>query len=102
LDPAGATVSGAKVEVRNSATNEVRKTDSDSKGEFTMPNLAPGIYDVSIAKDGFRTLRESGLELYLEQQARMEYRLQLGSLAETIKVTASAPRSVPRTPKRAT
>ena len=32
LDPAGSAVQGAKVEVRNSGTNEVRKTESDAKG----------------------------------------------------------------------
>src|SRR5690349_21127127 len=90
-DPTGLAVVGAKVEVRNSGTNEVRKVESDQRGEFTMPNLPPGIYDVSIAHPGFRTLHETGLELQLEQQARMEYRLLLGSLADKVEVTASAP-----------
>jgi len=61
------------------------------RGEFTMANLPPGIYDVSIIKDGFRTLHETGLELQLDQQARMDYHLQLGSLAEKVEVTASVP-----------
>ncbi|HEV3199393.1 MAG TPA: carboxypeptidase-like regulatory domain-containing protein, partial [Bryobacteraceae bacterium] len=81
VDPAGSAVAGAKVEVRNSGTNEVRTTESDQKGEFTAPNLKPGIYDVTISRDGFRSLHETGLELQLDQQARMEYHLQLGSLA---------------------
>ena len=90
LDPAGAAVAGAKVEVRNAGTTKPGRP-SDLKGEFTVPNLAPGIYEVSVAKDGFRNLRETGLELQLDQQARMEYHLQLGSLAETVEVTASVP-----------
>jgi hypothetical protein len=90
-DPSGAAVVGAKVEVRNSGTNEVRKAQTDARGEFTMPNLAAGYYDVNIVQDGFRTLNQSGLELQLDQQARMEYRLQLGSLAEKVEVTASVP-----------
>ena len=91
VDPAGSAVAGAKVEVRNSGTNEVRTTESDQKGEFTAPNLKPGIYDVTISRDGFRSLHETRLELQLYQQARMEYHLQLGSLAERIEVTASVP-----------
>src|SRR6516165_6307883 len=67
-DPSGSTVSGAKVEVRNSGTNEVRNVESDQRGEFTVPNLAPGSYDVSITHTGFRILHETGLELQVEQQ----------------------------------
>src|ERR1700676_2354355 len=90
-DPTGSAVMASKVEVRNSETNEVRKAESDQRGEFTAPNLAPGIYDVSISHPGFRSLHETGLELQLNQQARMEFHLQLGSLAEKVEVKASAP-----------
>jgi hypothetical protein len=47
-DPTGSAVMAAKVEVRNSGTNEVRKLETDQRGEFTVPNLPPGIYDVNI------------------------------------------------------
>jgi hypothetical protein len=90
-DPTGGVVGAAAVEVRNSGTNEVRKAESDQQGEFIVSNLAPGIYEVSISKAGFRTLHETGLELQVEQQARMEYHLPLGSLADKVEVTASAP-----------
>jgi hypothetical protein len=79
------------VEVRNTATNEVRKAETDARGEFTVPNLAPGIYDVNISQPGFRALRETGLELQVEQQARVEYKLELGSLAERVEVAAAMP-----------
>jgi len=91
VDSSGALVVGARVEIRNAATNEVRKTESDAKGEFTTPNLPPGFYDVTISKTGFRTLHETNLELQLEQQARMEFRLELGSMAQTVTVEAFAP-----------
>lgn len=91
LDPSGALVVGAKVEITDSATNEIRKVQSDPKGEFIVPDLRPGTYEVSVSKEGFRTLRQTGLELQLEQQARMEFHLEVGSLAQTIEVTASVP-----------
>src|SRR5258708_31114162 len=91
VDASGALVAGAKVEIRNTATNEIRKTESDDKGEFTALNLAPGLYDVSIFKSGFRTLRETNLELQVEQQARMEFHLELGSMMQTVEVQAVAP-----------
>jgi hypothetical protein len=90
-DPSGSMVVGAKVEIRNSATNEVRKVQSDQKGEFLAPNLAPGTYEVNVSKEGFRTLRQAHLELQLDQEARIEFHLEVGSVTETVEVTASVP-----------
>jgi hypothetical protein len=90
-DPTGLAVMAAKVEVRNSGTNEVWKVETDQRGEFTVADLTPGIYAVSISQPGFRTLYETGLELEVEQQARMEFHLQLGSVSEKVVVMASVP-----------
>src|SRR5260370_13327744 len=91
VDASGSVVAGAKVEIRKTETNAVRKIESDDKGEFTAPNLAPGTYDVTVSKNGFRTLHEANLQLQVEQQARMEFRLELGSMTQTVTVQAFAP-----------
>ncbi len=91
LDPAGAAVPGAKIEVRDQGTNEVHPAVTDEKGQFTVPHLNPGVYEVIVAKEGFQILEEKGLELQLDQQARMEYHLRLGSQSEKVEVTASVP-----------
>src|SRR5260370_35736405 len=88
VDASGSLVPRAKVEIRNAATNQVSRVESDAKGEFTAPNLSPGVYEVIVSKDGFRTLRETNLELQLEQQARMEFRLELGKVSQTVVVQA--------------
>jgi hypothetical protein len=90
-DPSGALVAGAKVEVRNTDTNALRKAESDSKGVFTVPNLAPGQYSVIIQKDGFRMLREDNLELQVDQEARLEFHLELGAVSQTVSIQASVP-----------
>src|SRR5579871_3511856 len=90
-DSTGGLVANAAIEIRNSATNEVRKLVSSARGEFLAPNLPPGIYDVGISKEGFRTLRQTGLELQLDQEARVEFLLEVGSLAQTVRVEASVP-----------
>ena len=91
IDPAEAPVPGASVEIRNAATNQTARTQSDRIGEFLVPNLAPGIYDVIISKAGFRTLRQTGLALQVNQQVRDQFRLQLGELRQTVDVAASVP-----------
>ena len=91
LDPRGATVAGAGIRVRSIQTNQVRQASSDEKGEFTIPNLAPGPYELTISKDGFRTVKETNLALEIEQVARLEFQLQLGMVSESVEVTAAAP-----------
>src|SRR5260370_16388414 len=76
VDATGAVVTGAKVEIRNTETNAVKKIDSDDKGEFTLPNLAPGTYDVTVSKSGFRPLHEANPELQVEHQAPLRIHLE--------------------------
>lgn len=90
-DPSGALVAGVKVEVRNEDTNALRTSESDMKGEFIVPNLAPGRYAVTMSKEGFRTLHQTGLELQVDQQARLEFQLEVGTMSQTVSVTASVP-----------
>ena len=81
-DPQGLAVANAKADIRNVATNEVRQVESDARGEFTVPNLTPGLYNVSIGKEGFTLLETKGVELQLSQQARMEFHLKMGSVGK--------------------
>ena len=90
-DPSGAVVSGAKAEIRNVETNALRSVESDAKGEFIMPNLAPGTYVITIVKDGFRVLRQTGVELQVDQEARLEFHLELGTMSQTVSIQASVP-----------
>jgi outer membrane receptor protein involved in Fe transport len=90
-DASRAAVAGAVVETRNTGTNETRTAQSQADGEYTVSNLPPGTYEITIDKPGFRRLRESGLELQVEQTARIDAQLQVGTLAESIDVKADAP-----------
>lgn len=89
-DPSGAILAGAQVELRNVDTGEARKVLSDFKGEFTIPNLAPGPYEVVISKAGFRSVRQTSIVLQMDQTARLEFRLEVGSVTESVEVTAGA------------
>jgi outer membrane receptor protein involved in Fe transport len=91
LDPHGSNVSAAAVVLRSVQTSEIRKTSSDEKGEFTIPNLAPGPYEIMLSKEGFHAVRQTDLVLEVEQIARLEFRLELGAVSQSVLVTASAP-----------
>jgi len=54
VDTTKANVSGATIAIRNTSTNEARTTKTSSDGLYTVTNLAPGIYEVTISMVGFQ------------------------------------------------
>jgi hypothetical protein len=46
-DPSGKAVGNAQVTVKNSATGQATKVQTDSSGQYKIENLAPGDYDIS-------------------------------------------------------
>ena len=87
-DPSQANVAGASITIRNNATNETRTVKSGVSGQYTISNLAPGTYTVTISMPGFAELREDNLVLTAEQTARLDTALKIGTTSETVNVTA--------------
>jgi hypothetical protein len=90
-DATGAGVPGAAIKVRNTQTNNLRDVVSDHAGGFAVPGLVPGLYEVSVEKPGFQGLRETGLELQVNQTVRLELQLRVGTLSESVEVKAQVP-----------
>lgn len=90
-DATGSSVPGAAIKVRDMNTNISREALSGQDGGFTVPNLTPGVYEVVVERVGFQTLRETSLELQVNQTARLELQLKVGSITEAVEVTAQAP-----------
>lgn len=90
-DASGASVPGAAIKVRDMNTNITRDTVSGPDGGFTVPNLAPSLYEVSVEMSGFQTLRETSLELRVNQTARLELQLKVGAMSQAVEVTAQVP-----------
>ena len=90
-DPTGAAVAGVSVQIRNINTGESRTVRTELDGEFTAPNLPPGEYEVIVEKAGFHRVHRTGVELEVDQTARLDFRLEVGAVAESVEVRAEAP-----------
>ncbi len=90
VDTTGAAVSGVSVRVLNLATNARRETQTDVSGNYTLPSLPAGNYKVTATAQGFQVQQVENLTLQVEQSARLDLTLQVGSITETVNVSGSA------------
>ncbi|MFN3323335.1 MAG: carboxypeptidase regulatory-like domain-containing protein [Bryobacteraceae bacterium] len=89
-DPSGAVIAGATLTLTNTATGVDSRTETNAEGYYRIPSIPPGNYRLGIEASGFRPFRATGLQLIVGQVARLDYTLELGSLAETVEVSARA------------
>ena len=89
-DSQGASVPGAQVSIRNTATAETRTVMSSSQGVFTAPDLAVGTYDVTVKAANFKEYVSKHVQLDASTVTTVNAVLQVGSVNEQITVEASA------------
>ena len=91
LDPSSATIAGAAVTVTSVATSQQRSTLTSSSGEYSIPFLPIGEYTVMVQAPGFQPKSLTGIVLQVDQEARFDVTLNLGSAADAITVQAESP-----------
>lgn len=90
-DPSGLAVPGARVAVQSADTDATRTVSSNQQGEYSVPALLPGPYNITIDANGFKTIHQNGVAVEVDQRARLDFALTVGSNTETITVQGSAP-----------
>jgi hypothetical protein len=89
-DSSGALVPGVSVTVTNKATNATRTTFTNAVGLYDLPALPPGAYLVKSELDGFKTATRD-VELRVQQTVRVNFTLELGTIAEMATVVGVSP-----------
>ena len=87
-DQQGAAIPGATVMASNTGTGLQVSAVTDTDGNYTFRNLLPGIYDLSASLEGFRELKQTGLRVSAGNPVRIELKLEVGALAETVNVVS--------------
>ena len=90
-DTTGAAVPGASVTIINSETALTRVATTNSTGEYDVPSLPPGTYNIAVEMKGFKKVSLSGVRLNVDQKARVDLKLEVGDLAESVQVQAAVP-----------
>src|SRR5262245_1576735 len=89
-DASGAAVARAQVAIKNMETNVVRSVTTNEGGNYNVPALNPGMYEIRVESTGFKTMTRSNVELQVQQTARVDFNLDVGQVTETVEVAASA------------
>ena len=90
-DPSGATVASISVRATNRATNISTAVTTSNSGDFLLPFLAPGTYEVTVEAQGFKKWVQRGVGVQVNDRITLNVSLEVGSLAETVSVSADAP-----------
>jgi hypothetical protein len=90
IDPAGAVISSARVELKNEDTGSTYTSTSDARGQYSIAGMPPGRYDFSVTSPGFKKFVRSGIDVQPREMARLDSALQVGAASESVTVTAEA------------
>jgi hypothetical protein len=90
-DHTGGGIPDATVVVTDTATGITKKAVTSPIGEFSITYLTPGTYNVTTSHDGFSTNEQTGIVLQINQQAKMNVILQIGTVQQTVKVEGVQP-----------
>ena len=90
VDPSGAVVANSRVAVTNSATGGTATAMTDSQGRWVIAGLPSGNYKARAEAPGFKS-NAFDLNYDAERPSMYNFSLEIGSVSETIEVTAEAP-----------
>ena len=86
-DPTGALIPGVSVTATNAATGIVTTVLTNEAGAYQFASLQTGSYKVSAELAGFQTQIYNNVTLGISQQVRLNFALQVSSVAQAVEVT---------------
>ena len=89
-DTTGALVANARVSLVNRETSVQRSIQTNASGVYDLSNVPPGTYILSIQKDGFETVKQTGTVIGVNQILTANFQVHVGSENTNIMVEASA------------
>lgn len=91
VDPSDAPVANARVTAKDEARGTVWTTETNSEGVFNLPRLPVGNYEIRVEYKGFRAAVRTGVQLELNQTARLDIKLEVGEITQVTEITGDLP-----------
>jgi hypothetical protein len=91
IDSSGAVLVGARVHALNVATNATASSVTNQEGNYEIPYLLPGVYLVSTETAGFKRSVGENIALRVNDRLTLDFRLDVGDVADSVVVTAETP-----------
>src|SRR5437899_9641179 len=90
-DTSGALVPGVSITIKHTETGLTRTAVSSESGDYNVPLLPIGAYEITTTMPGFKQQVRTGINLVVGQQAVINLTLEVGAAAEQVTVTEEAP-----------
>jgi hypothetical protein len=90
-DPSGASVPHAQITVVNEETGFTRRQTTAATGVYSVPNVVPGTYRVSVESKGFNTQEKKGVVLDANHVVTVDMQLTLGAASTQVEVQGTVP-----------
>jgi hypothetical protein len=85
-DLSGAVIVGAECKITNIETNVSTIATTNGDGIYVIPDLHPAIYRLTIQKEGFRTVVQPSLQLYVQDAVNENFTLAIGPASESVTI----------------
>jgi hypothetical protein len=91
VDPQGLVIANAKITATNVATGIARTVETTATGNYDIPNLSPGIYDIKVVAPTFAPGIAKAVTLNVGDQKDLNFKLAVAGATQHVEVTATAP-----------
>src|SRR5438552_11772828 len=89
-DQSGAVIANAKVTATSAETGVARTITTNESGQYVLPGVHIGHYDVKAEAAGLKVAEQKGVVLQVGDRARVDFQMQVGATTESVTVEAAA------------
>jgi hypothetical protein len=88
-DPSGSVIANVKITITNAETGVVHTITTNESGQYVVPDLHIGHYNVKAEATGFKLAEQKAILLQVGDRWRVDFQMQVGATSETVTVEAT-------------
>ena len=85
-DSTGSVIAGAKVTITNASTTVSQGATTNSSGYYVAPDLAVGMFNVTVEARGFKKAEKKGYDLPDRASLTADFKLEVGAMTDSVTV----------------